>query len=279
MKRSLAWFLALVLLAVEQPNAQAALNVLWYSGGVENLDPGTFGNYRDNIGTNLVAQAATGGGGVVAPNTWNVTFWDGGAIPVGSFDVLVVTSPQGGWTTDPIFTDLLAAAPTLGDRVMITGQDADWHYNIGPGPANFDNPQGFLINAINWAGNGNGLGAVIMGQGDPFLTDLGLTGFGTETGSSSDDVIIDNAGFPINQGLTSAGLSNWGTSSHTAWSGFDPMQWTAINLDPSGNAVTLVSAATAGGGTGAVPEPSSMLVMGGAALAGLVYRLRRPKLA
>jgi len=41
---------------------------------------------------------------------------------------------------------------------MLTGQDADWHYQNYPGPTSFDGPQGFLLDSINWQGAERALG-------------------------------------------------------------------------------------------------------------------------
>jgi hypothetical protein len=264
-------------------SSSAAVDILWYTGGVEVGGGAPAGTYVADINA-LAGQVATGGGGAVAPATWNVTFWSGGAMPGGSYNVLVVASPQGGWGINPNYAALYSAAPAFGDRVMITGQDADWHYTNSPGPTNFDNPQGFLIDAINWAGNGSGMGAVILGPdgSNLNLTTLGLSGFGSETnflGNNSVNIPGALASFPINEGLTSAGLSNWNSSSHTSWTGADASQWTAINVDGFGTAVTLVSAETAGGGTGPgdsnTPEASSIVVWAGLGLVGMTVLIRR----
>ena len=271
MKRLTVMSLALAALAWAG-TASAALNVLWYSGGVE---ANSVGQYKTAMGTTLVADAAAGGVNPVsvAGQTWNVTFWDAGAMPAGSFDVLVVASPQGFWSSVPSYGALNAAAPALGDRVMVTGQDADWHFINFPGAGNFDGPQGFLIDAINWAGNGTGLGAVILGADDStgVLTALGLQASLGPSSGATNNVVIPGAyaAFPINQGLTSAGLSNWSTSAHGIWAGADPNVWTAINTNGVGGApVTLVSKATAGGGTG-VPEPASFAIWAGLGAIGL----------
>lgn len=261
-------------LAIAAVANAATINVLWYTGGVEVNSGTAFTTYKDGV-NDLASKAPGAPGG----NTWNVTFWDSGTIPVGSFNVLVVASPQGGWGTDPNYADLQTAAPgiTLGNRTMVTGQDADWHYTNAPGPTAFDNPQGFLLDGINWAGSGTGLGLIILGNAD---AGFGLTGYNT-LGGSTDNVLIPAAfaSFPINTGLTSAGLSNWGTSAHETYRILDSTKWVGINLDGGSEAdfVTIVTADTAGGGIGTVPEPGTYAMMGAGliALLGLRRKIAR----
>lgn len=244
----------------------APLNVLWFSGGVE--DNNAVGDYKIQIGT-----LATQGAGDPNSTSWNVTFWDSGAMPGGSFDVLVIASPQGSWGTNPNFSALASlTAASFGNRVMLTGQDADWHFINGPGSTNFDGPRGFLRDSINWAGNGTGLGLVALGQtgdgscGSP--TNFGFTGYAGSCDSTNDVVIPGPvASFPINQGLTSAGLSNWSTSAHAEFTSLNTSLWNGINIDGGipGNYVTIVTASTASGGTG-VPEPGTFFLLGAAVL-------------
>jgi hypothetical protein len=243
----------------------APLKVLWYSGGVEDyVAPG---DYQTQIG-----MLASQGAGDPNPTSWNITYWDAGSMPAGSFDVMVVASPQGGWSNYPDYTALTGlTAASFGDRVMFTGQDADWHYLNGPGPVNFDNPRGFLRDSINWAGNGNGMGLVALGQTGLNAcgeggANFGFTGYSTVCNSTEDVVIpAAYASFPINQGLTSAGLSNWSTSSHIAFDTLNAALWTGINVDGGmpGQYVTIVTAGTASGDTG-VPEPASVFLLGAA---------------
>lgn len=258
------------------------INILWYTGGVSTN--GTVGDYETAINQLAsLAPAAPGG------NTWNVTFWDSGARPTGPFNALVIASPTGPWSPGPNYAPLQAALPSFGDRLMLTGQDADWHYQNAPGPANFDGPQGFLLDSINWAGSGSGMGLVALGiEGTGACAGplLGLTGYSSDC-TDTDNVQIPPAyaNFPINTNLSSAGLSNWGTSAHVGFWGLDSTKWTGINVNGNGNCdsglaatcyVTIVSAATGGGGIGTVPEPADLGMFGlGLMLIGLFAGLRR----
>jgi hypothetical protein len=267
----------------------APLNILWYTGGVVS-GGSSISDYTTAV-NDLAALAPTSPGG----NTWNVTFWNSGSMPTGSFNALVIASPEGGWTTYPDYSALQTAitggSVTYGDRLLLTGQDADWHYQNFPGPASFDGPQGFLLDSINWAGSGTGMGLVALGtgglggcSGGPLL---GLTGYSGDC-AASNNVQIPGAyaSFPINTGLTTSGLSNWSTSSHTEFFDLDSTKWVGINVDgndaceasPGLCFVTIVSAATAGGGIGGigVPEPAELGMFGfGLLLIALLFDARR----
>lgn len=257
------------------------INVLWYTGGVREASI-YFTSYQDMV-NDLVKSAPSAPGG----NTWNVTYWNSGAeptAPAGGYNVLVTASPEGPWFTDPNFSALTTAASsiTLGDRIMLTGQDADWHEQSVPGPANFDGPKGFLLNSINWAGSGNGLGAVFLGG----YTQTGFTLTGVaQSDANQDDVRIPTAfaSFPINTNLTTKGLSSWATSAHRSYTISDTTMWTGINTsgDSTTQFVTVVSAQSASGGVTAIPEPSTLVSAVLAVLAGSGYgwRHRRVKAA
>jgi hypothetical protein len=252
-----------VMVAFSTLAVAAPINVLWYSGGVNSGST----NYQ------------TASAGSVAGDT--VTFWDSGPIPTGTFNVLVIASPQGGWTTAPDYSALTAAGLTqasFGSRLMLTGQDADWHNIFHPGPL-ADGPGGFLFDSINWAGSGTGMGLVALGQDG---TLVGVTAGYTTNGAATNNVVIPTAfaTFPINTGLTSAGLSNWGTSAHVGFSNLDTTIWTGINVDgnvcgPTGACNEFVTIVTNGGSGGiGTPEPGT-LVMFGSGIIGLAGLVRR----
>ncbi len=216
-----------------------------------------------------------------------VTFSDSGPLPTGTFNVLVIASPQGGWNPYPDYSALTAASLTqasFGSRIMLTGQDADWHNIFGPGPV-ANGPAGFLFDSINWSGSGTGLGLVALGQDGSLV---GVTAGYSNVGGATNNVVIPTAfaSFPINTGLTSAGLSNWATSAHDEFGNLDTSIWTGINVDggvcgadgnalgggPCNNFVTIVT----NGGSGGIgtPEPGT-LVMFGSGIVGLAGFIRR----
>ncbi len=141
-------------------------------------------------------------------------------------------------TPSPDYTAIESAgltASSFGSRVMLTGQDADWHVNNFPGARLFDGPRGFLRDAISWAGSGTGLGLVMLGQdgiGGDSGVDFGFTGF-SEGGDSTNNVVIpgSEASFAINGGLTSGGISNWDTAAHDTFTDLNTSLWNGINID------------------------------------------------
>lgn len=133
---------------------------------------------------------------------------------------------------------------------------------------------------MNWAASGTGLGIVSLADG------FSLTGSewwlspgsflaaelaGTVAYFQDESVVIPgpSAPFPINEALTTSGLGNWQTSSHSGFTSL-PTGYTSINDSGSfpGLFVTIVTASNAGGCTPdcgdpvGVPVPAALFVFG-----------------
>jgi len=274
MNKNTPRLLALSLALASSSMFASTIDILWY---VTPNTPGgtTIANYEAQV-MSLVAQEQNPLFNVSGSvNTWNVTFWNGGAMPGPSsaYNVLVGGSNNGSTISDYNALTANVNASSFGSRVLLTGQDADYHYINYPGSANFDGPAGFLIDAINWAGSGTGMGGVLLGlQAATTISFAGETA--STTGDNTVNIPAGYSTYPINTGLTSGGLSGWSTSAHDKFSVTDSSLWTTINLGGSGEAVTIVSAQEASGGT-SVPDASAtvgLLGMGVMFLAGFKRR-------
>lgn len=260
--------------------SSAVIDVLWTAGTED---------YNASI-TDLAANAGGYDPDSNGSNTWNITMWDGTSDPnFGNYDVFVIgstcnTSSTGicggggagfygnGVTAAGVLTYGAEIANARGNRTFLSGQDADYHHtNNLP---NVDNgPRGFMINAVNWAASGTGMGIVSMT--DRINNDDGwwtaensflaaeLAGGPFALNSNSVSIGAGQESFPINEGLTSAGLSNWRTSSHACFNEVD--DYARINFAPYNRAqcgVTIVTEGEEGGGTNpVVPLPASGWLM------------------
>ncbi len=270
----------------------ASLNVLWY---------GQTDAYNAKI-SELAAQAPTfdpeGDGSL----DWNLTIWNpqDSAPNFSDYDVLAIGTGGGAWGLDFDPTGILnnkeAISAARGNRTFLSGQDADAHHNGNPGPRP-NGPLGFLVNAVNWAGSGEGMGIVTLPDGwsptqDPrnrrwwlndrsFLKDE-LEGYVSYFEDDSVVIPTETSEFPVNEGLTTAGLSNWRGSAHAAFDKNIP-GYLSINDAGSrpGYAVTIVTASEADGGTGgqeteSVPEPGSifgLFLLGGLGVRSVLLRI------
>ena len=260
------------------PAQAAVIDVLWTAGSAL---------YNDNI-TELAAEAATFDPLGDGANSWNLTLWDSVATPTldfAGYDVLVVGSTYGvdqsfagdgffglGVSAAGVIANSDAIAAARGSRTFLSGQDADWH-DLNNLPDRDDGPKGFMIDAVNWAASGEGLGIVSMtdrysagaagnlgwwtAEGSFLAEELGDAPF-----AFNSDLVALGTGqedFPINEGLSTAGLSNWSTSSHAAFGevdGYTPINFSG--LASSGYAVTIVTTGEEGGGTDGPPPVSTV---------------------
>jgi hypothetical protein len=274
-----------LLLSISASASADSINVLWWT----YADPAS--EYRTGI-ANLAGFVGTlpAASGL----QWNLTFFDATS-PTPNFadyDVLVIESGEpfrtgapGGPLATPEYSGILnnktAIQAARGDRTFISGADADFHAVRGDtgnvpnseggvcsppliAPNCWDGALGHVVNSINWAGSGRGLGIVSFVAAefpgsqwwlDPnsFLRDE-LNGFLSlfGTGSRENVVVIPAAAaaFPVNSGLTALGLSDWDQSFHAGFSHAVP-GYTPI-VDATGHAdtaVAIASTATAAGGT------------------------------
>ena len=245
-----------------QPRADS-LEVLWYTYA------DTASEYRRKISqlSRMVHNLPHSAG-----LSWNLTYWQAGdpAPNLSAFDVLVVesgeaflTSASDGKAIKPNFSGILeykaAIEAARGNRTFLTTSDADFHTIRGDtgnnptepaagdrggrcvpaitAPDCWDGALGHTVNAINWAGSGNGLGIVSFLDGefegsfwwvhpDSFLRDE-LDGYVNYAGSEQNPVINTcQALHALNAGLTSSGLSNWTNSFHATFlpiPGYEPI--------------------------------------------------------
>ena len=208
----------------------------------------------------------------------NLTIWQAGdpAPTFSDYDVLFIGTADDGFGTGMDPTRLLTAKDEIesarGSRTFLTGQDGEWHYLQDPAD---NGPRGFLINAVNWAASGTGLGIVSMTDGwsstgsqwwlddDSFLKDE-LDGYVSYFQEESVVIPAATSSFPVNEGLTTGGLSNWGVSAHAGFLTTIPGY---LSINDAGShqdySVTIVSESEAGGPTTpSVPLPASVILFG-----------------
>ncbi len=295
------------------------INILWYTWA----DPAS--EYRNSGLPAIAADAASNP--MSAGNAWNITFWDSSssAPTLSNYDVLVIESgspfrtgatPGTFWPTSSSYAALLNAGSAIqaarGDRTFITATDADFHAirgdsgNCAPfsGCAEWDGARGHLINAIDWAGSGNGLGVVallnineIPQNPDPnarsfwwadsssFLHDELLGNYQNIASSNAALIEPAAANLPLNEGLTSQGLSDWRNSFHGQFLDSTPGYTEVINSSTDSAyayAIATTAFITSGRGgrdtvVGNVPEPGNVaLFFLGLGL--LAWQRRHPRL-
>ena len=282
------YFIAVLALVGLFGSAHAAsINVLWYT----YADP--LSQYRGaSSGINDIASRAPTypeGSGL----SWNLTFFDNNSITpdFAAYDVLVTESgeafrtgaPGGALATpnyDAILNNQSAISAARGERTIISGTDADFHAIRGDtgqcaafaGCGFWDGARGYLVNMVNWAASGNGLGIVALLDGE-FILPIADRWWQKPTSFLHDELagrvqyFRDNApvispeadAYPLNDGLTSLGLSNWRNSFHAGFIDVPGYTGTVFSTLRPGVPVSIATSAFITAPTAPVPLPSALL--------------------
>jgi hypothetical protein len=259
------------------PHADAAaVNVLWYSYAAADSE---YKSFYTSLASNVSSYPQSAG------LSWNLTFF-GPTDPTpnfGAYNVLVIESGEAFRTGSPggplatpdysgILSDMSAIETARGNRTLISGADADFHAVRGDSGlcpdlhcGNYDGALGYVINSVNWAAGGANLGILSFVDGDfpgsfwwndpnSFLRSE-LNGYVSDF--TENTAIIDpiEAAYPMNQGLTSLGLSNWINSFHAGF--LNPVPGYIATVDSGSRPGYALSIATAV----SVPEPAGLLLV------------------
>ena len=167
-----------LMLVIAGANANAApISVLWLSGDA------TYNAAVGELGAGGSRDAVTYDPDGNGSNSWSIDFWGSGTPTFSNYDALVIGSicePDcatdfdggGGFFGNGVQPDLVLSnkseiSAARGDRVFVSGQDADWHFWKDSSLTDREDARAFLINAVNWAASGSGLGIVALADGYP----------------------------------------------------------------------------------------------------------------
>jgi len=289
--RAAACLAALAALSLAPDTARAGtIDVLWYTYS-DAISP-----YRQGI----ESIAASAGAQPAGRDSWTLTWFEPDDViaDFSAYDVLVIHGGEK-WRTregcmgvlgcypSPDYRGILdqgaAIAAARGERTVISASDADFHAVRGdsgnpagsPGyPAGWDGALGYVVNAVDWAAAGLGLGVVTFYHGDhdnPYWWDMPQSFLRDELSGHFVNGVLDNSAaipvdmtdHPVNDGLTSAGLSNWTWSFHGTFDLHVP-GYVATVVDRTGapaRALTLVSAVAEPATAGPVLAAAAAIVL------------------
>lgn len=281
------------------------VDVLWYTYAHPDSEYVSF--YSSLAGSEPGSAASYPESGGL---TWNVSFFgpSGPSPDFAGYDVLVIhsgeafrTNAPGGALAAPDFAGILshrgAIEAARGNRTFISGSDADFHAVRGdsglcPGAhcGDYDGALGYVINAVNWAGSGAGLGIVSFFHGefpgsfwwdDPssFLR-RELQGSWGRRVENAAVIPAAAAGYAVNHGLTGAGLSDWTNSFHGNFANMPGYVSTVDSGSHPGSSVSIATIDLCRPTPGRfclalVDEPPSALLLGSGMLLLLIV-LARP---
>lgn len=260
--------IALALCLSAPASASEVIDVLWYAYSPE----GSPSQYRERM-RSIGAQVPRLTGGEVS---WRITFFGPGETPnFRAYDVLVTESSFVYINDDldfPDYSGLLDNEAGLvaarGNRVLLSSAtDLDFGTAGSPAIAQ-DSLVGVLVNWVNWAGSGTGLGVVTLDDEDGVwkFRDRSFLRFDADAAT---DFYYDYGGgdtipayardWPINRGISDATMRRIGGAT-SAFILPEPPGYIAIATAPADppfngpSAQTVVTASEAAGGT--TPPPS-----------------------
>ena len=198
---------------------------------------------------------------------------------------------------DAGLNDKAAISAARGDRTIISGTDADFHSIRGDtglcvpfnGCSYWDGARGYLVNIVNWAASGNRLGVVALLDGEFLSVDQRWrqkpNSFLHDELAGHVQYFRDNAplisaaadAYPLNDGLTSLGLSDWRSSFHAGFIDVPDYTETVFSSLFPGVPVTIATSAFVTAPTAHVPLPPALLqfALGVATLGATALRARR----
>jgi hypothetical protein len=274
---------ALLALAHIDAHAQARIKVLWYRYAQPTSHYVSFAYW---LAANAHRYELSSG---VA---WDLSFFgpNDPAPDFARYNVLVIQSGEA-FRTGPnrnadveraqpdyrgILNNKAAIQAARGKRTFISATDGDYHALRGdPGKASpradrWDGARGHLVNAVNWAGSGEGLGVVVWcdcefpgaawwQHRDSFLRDE-LGGHVKYFRDGAPVIAPQAAQFYLNHGLTNAGLAGWRVSFHGGFRlpvpGYTPL---IVSSAEPGYAVAIASSTSAAAPAGPRPTLQFML--------------------
>jgi hypothetical protein len=280
-------FLAVLALLLSLGSAQAAsINVLWYT-------------YADPLSEYRGATSGIQALAKLAPSyaessglSWHLTFFDNHSPTpdFSAYDVLVTesgeafrTNAPGGPLATPDYAAILdnktAISAARGERTFVSGTDADFHAIRGDsgncaafsGCGLWDGARGYLVNMVNWAASGSGLGIVALLDGE--FAPLDQRWWTQPTSFLHDELaghmqyFRDNAplisatadAYYLNDGLSSQGLSDWRNSFHAGFVDVAGFSGTVFSSVMPGVPLSIASSAFASAATTPTPLPIGLV--------------------
>jgi hypothetical protein len=260
--------IALALCLPASAFAAEVIDVLWYAYSPEGAES----RYRERM-RGIGAQVPRLTDGEVS---WRITFFGPGETPnFRAYDVLVTESSflwvfdgSDGPDYDGLLDNEAGLAAARGNRILLTGASGLDMVGEGSAATVQDSDVGLLINWVNWAGSGSGLGVVALDDEDR-LWKRSARSFLRFEADAATDFYYDCCGggaipayardWPINRGISDATMRRLGEQT-SSFKLPEPPGYKAIAIAPAldarvgPSAPAVITESQAAGST--VPPPS-----------------------